>query len=89
LDTVVRVFARRWKPFANSAETLLSPALLGQELTPEECILIADYVMNMADTEKSWGKYFRASERNSIPPSSKGVIDYQAGTVYRVQALTG
>ena len=40
---------------------LSSLALLGQELTPEECILIADYVVNMADAEKLLGKHFPAS----------------------------
>jgi len=52
--------------FCKTAETLLSPALLSHELTPEECMLIADYVMNLADTEKPWGKYFTTPGRNSI-----------------------
>ena len=52
--------------FCKSAETLLSPAVLGHELTPEECMLIADYVMNLANTENPWGKYFMAPGRNSM-----------------------
>ena len=53
--------------FCESSETLLSPALLESDLTPEECILIADYVMNLADSEKPWGKYILTSGKNTRP----------------------
>jgi hypothetical protein len=41
--------------FLEASETLLSPALLGSDLTPEECLLIADYVMHLVDSERPWG----------------------------------
>jgi hypothetical protein len=56
--------------FCESSETLLAPALPGAELTPEECILIADYVLNLADWGKPWGMYFLITVRNSIQRSS-------------------
>jgi hypothetical protein len=56
--------------FCESSETLLSTALLESELTPEECILIADYVLNLADWGKPWGMYFLIAVRNNIQRSS-------------------
>ena len=42
--------------FLEASETLLSPALLGSGLTPEECLLIADYVMNLCNSDTPWGE---------------------------------
>ena len=42
--------------FLEASEVLLSPALLQTELTSEECLLIADYVTNLADPETTLGK---------------------------------
>jgi hypothetical protein len=56
--------------FCDSSENLLSLALLASTLTPEECMLIADYVLNLADSESPWGKYFLTSVRYSIRPTS-------------------
>ena len=42
--------------FLEASEILLSPALLEIDLTPEECLLIADYVMNLADPKRPWGQ---------------------------------
>lgn len=42
--------------FIRATETLLSPALLGQSLTPEECDIIAYYVMTLSNAKHPWGK---------------------------------
>ncbi len=56
--------------FFDASETLLSPAILGSDLTPEECLLIADYVMNLATSQTPWGEYLVTSVRSSARPSS-------------------
>lgn len=40
--------------FLQASDALLSPAVLQSDLTPEECLLIADYVMNLSDSNKPW-----------------------------------
>ena len=40
--------------FLEASEILLSPALLQPALTSEECLLIADYVMNLANPNTPW-----------------------------------
>jgi len=56
--------------FLEASEVLLSPALLQTELTSEECLLIADYVMNLATSQTPWGEYLVTSVRSSARPSS-------------------
>lgn len=38
------------------SETLLSPALLTSALTPEECEIIAEYVMSLSHLKHPWSK---------------------------------
>ena len=38
------------------SETLLSPALLTSALTPEECEVIAEYVMSLSHLKQPWSK---------------------------------
>jgi hypothetical protein len=42
--------------FIRASETLLSPASIGEELTPEECDVIAYYVMMLSNAKHPWGK---------------------------------
>ncbi len=42
--------------FAEAAERLLSPSLLDSKLTEDECLLIAEYVMNMSHAKHPWSK---------------------------------
>ena len=38
------------------SETLLSPALLSSALTPEECEIIAEYIMSLSHLKHPWSK---------------------------------
>ena len=38
------------------SETLLSPALLTSALTPEECEIIAEYIMSLSHLKHPWSK---------------------------------
>lgn len=49
--------------FLKASETLLSPALRQSELSPEECLLIADYVMSLSDPKTPWGTSISAASR--------------------------
>ncbi len=51
--------------FLEASEVLLSPALLQTELTSEECLLIADYVTNLADPKRPWGKSLPSNTEHS------------------------
>ncbi len=42
--------------FVLASEALLSPVLLGTELTKEECALIAEYVLNLSRSNQPWSK---------------------------------
>jgi hypothetical protein len=42
--------------FIRVSETLLSPELLASTLTPEECELIAEYVMSLSRLKHPWSK---------------------------------
>ena len=42
--------------FVRPTESILSPALLGQELTQEECDIIAYYVMSLSNAKHPWAK---------------------------------
>jgi hypothetical protein len=42
--------------FVDAAETLLSPRLLGSNLTDDECLLIAEYVMSLSQAKHQWSK---------------------------------
>ena len=55
--------------FLQASDALLSPAVLQSELTPEECLLIADYVMNLSDSNKPWGKNLVSTGNNESHPS--------------------
>jgi hypothetical protein len=44
------------RDFIRAAETLLSPALLGSELTTDECDLITEYVITMSNARHPWSK---------------------------------
>lgn len=53
LDIAVR---KEVLDFVLASEALLSPVLLGTELTKEECSLIAEYVLNMSRSGHPWAK---------------------------------
>jgi hypothetical protein len=40
--------------FVSASESLLSPALRPSELTPEECQVIAQYVMDLSNVKTPW-----------------------------------
>lgn len=42
--------------FIRASETLVSPALMNSDLTPEECDIIAYYVMTLSNAKHPWGK---------------------------------
>ena len=42
--------------FIRATETLLSPISLGNDLTSEECDIIAYYVMTLSTAKQPWGK---------------------------------
>ncbi len=42
--------------FVRATESILSPALLGGDLTQEECDIIAYYVMSLSNAKHPWGK---------------------------------
>jgi hypothetical protein len=42
--------------FIRATETLLSPASLGSDLTPDECDIIAYYVMSLSNAKHPWAK---------------------------------
>jgi hypothetical protein len=42
--------------FISATETLLSPALLGTELTADECDIIAYYIMTLSSAKHPWAK---------------------------------
>lgn len=44
------------REFIRAAETLLSPVILGSDLTEEECELIREYVMSLSHARHSWSK---------------------------------
>jgi hypothetical protein len=44
------------RDFARAAETLLSPASLGSDLTTDECELIKEYVMTLSNVKQPWSK---------------------------------
>ena len=44
------------RDFVQAAETLLSPALLGSELTTDECDLIGEYVITLSNAKQPWSK---------------------------------
>ncbi len=57
--------------FLEASEILLSPALLQPALTSEECLLIADYVMNLANPNTPWAASLCSPHvRTNIPPST-------------------
>jgi hypothetical protein len=43
--------------FVNASETLLLPALRPSGLTPDECQLIAQYVMDLSKVKTPWSGY--------------------------------
>jgi hypothetical protein len=42
--------------FIRAAETLISPALMDSDLTPDECDIIAYYVMTLSNAKHPWAK---------------------------------
>ena len=60
--TAVQCFApwmfevRQTQDFILVSETLLSPALLSSALTPEECEIIAEYIMSLSHLKHPWSK---------------------------------
>ena len=49
-------FRREVQEFIRVTETLLSSTSLGGDLTPEECDVIAYYVMSLSNAKHPWGK---------------------------------
>lgn len=49
-------YRREVQDFMRITETLLSPASLGDDLTPEECDIIAYYVMSLSSAKHPWAK---------------------------------
>ena len=47
-------FSPTVQAFVNASEALLSPALGRSELTPEECHVIAQYVMDLSNVKTPW-----------------------------------
>ena len=47
---------REVQDFIRITETLLSPASLGDDFTPEECDIIAYYVMTLSSAKNPWAK---------------------------------
>jgi hypothetical protein len=44
--------------FLKVSETLLAYPMFTSELTPEECDVIADYIMTLSQARHPWGKSF-------------------------------
>jgi hypothetical protein len=44
------------RQFVLAAETLISPALMDSDLTPDECDIIAYYVMTLSNAKHPWAK---------------------------------
>ena len=42
--------------FLKASETLLAYPMFDAEITPEECDLIADYIMSLSQSKHPWGK---------------------------------
>ena len=42
--------------FVDASEYLLSPAMISPDLTPEECQVIAEYVMTLSKNNNPWSK---------------------------------
>ena len=40
--------------FINASEYLLSPAMISPKLTPEECQVVAEYVMSLSKNNNPW-----------------------------------
>ncbi len=49
-------FRHEVQDFVRAAEVLLSPALLKPELSPNECKIIAQYVMSLSHFDRPWSK---------------------------------
>jgi hypothetical protein len=49
-------YRREVQDFIRITETLLSPASLGDDFTPEECDIIAYYVMTLSSAKNPWAK---------------------------------
>ncbi len=47
-------FSPAVEAFVSASETLLSPALRQSNLTPEECHVIAQYVMDLSNVKTPW-----------------------------------
>lgn len=55
VDEMVFVSIRKEvREFVRAAETILSPALLTSELTPDECDLIKEYVISLSNVKHPW-----------------------------------
>jgi hypothetical protein len=42
--------------FLKAAETLLAYPMFDSQFTPEECDVIADYIMSLSQSKHPWGK---------------------------------
>ena len=42
--------------FLKASETLLAYPMFNSEFTPEECDVIADYIMSLSQSKHPWGK---------------------------------
>ena len=49
-------FGPEVQEFIRATEVILSPALLGRDLTPDECDIIAYYVMTLSSAKHPWAK---------------------------------
>jgi hypothetical protein len=49
-------FSREVQAFISASEAILSPVSRGQSLTPEECDIIAYYVMMLSSAKQPWAK---------------------------------
>lgn len=47
-------FSPAVQAFVNASEVLLSPSLRRSDLTPEECHVIAQYVMDLSNVKTPW-----------------------------------
>jgi hypothetical protein len=56
MDLTSPAFRPEVQTFINASETLLSPALLSESLTSEECDVIAYYVTMLSSTKHPWAK---------------------------------